>query len=436
MPVLLSRRLLLLCIAACLLVVMAVPPVHGTVQGTGYGAEYEAEEEAQISVSIDGLPVSFDVPPVNRDGRVLVPFRAVAEALNVNVSWDGETNTVNAGNEKVAVRLTIDSTTAYRNGEPLTLEVPPEILDGRTLIPLRFFGEAFGCRVHWEGATSSVEITSPPREMTVVGFYALGGGETRSWPDVFGKPYPERARGSTDVLSELALGWYGLDDEGNLLTGTWVGWQRPDRWEDVLDAAVEYNLQADMTVYLTDRHRELSDLLGSEAASTRAVEAIVEEASLYDGVNLNLEEYGLYAEGPEMIELREALNEFVGLLGERLQDSGKPLTLTIHPPNSVYRGYDYEELGRLADRIIIMAYDYGPRPEPVDKVVEAVEMAVDAVAPQKLVLGISTVYENPDSFRTKIGIARRYNLEGVALWRLGMVFEDMWNVLRDAVVER
>lgn len=110
--------------------------------------------------------------------------------------------------------------------------------------------------------------------------------------------------------------------------------------------------------------------------------------------------------------------------------------LTLHAPNSVYKGYDYRALGELADKIIIMAYDYGPKPEPVNQVIRAVEMAAAAVPPEKLVLGISAPNETSESMQTKVGIAKRYDLNGIALWRLGLITGEMWDMLRSEVPAR
>ena len=109
------------------------------------------------------------------------------------------------------------------------------------------------------------------------------------------------------------------------------------------------------------------------------------------------------------------------------------MTLTIHPPNSVYRGYDYGVLGKIADRIIIMAYDYGPKPEPLNLVAQAAEMAGEVVPPHKLILGICAPYETEKSIAEKAGTARRFNLQGVALWRLGLVTQEMWQSLRENI---
>ena len=120
-------------------------------------------------------------------------------------------------------------------------------------------------------------------------------------------------------------------------------------------------------------------------------------------------------------------------MSEQLEKNGRSLTLTLHAPNSAYKGYDYPALGGLADRIIIMAYDYGSKPEPLDLVVQAVETAMKAVPPEKLVLGVSTPSETADSILSKIGVAKRYNLQGIAIWRLGLVSNEMWNALRSTI---
>ena len=106
--------------------------------------------EKPVPVAVDGLPIALDVPPVLRSGRTLVPFRAIAEALNVKVSWDGGTKTVSATDGKTSIRLQIGNKTAYRNGNPIPLDVPPQVVNGRTMLPLRFFGEAFACKVAWK----------------------------------------------------------------------------------------------------------------------------------------------------------------------------------------------------------------------------------------------------------------------------------------------
>ncbi|MDI6601077.1 MAG: stalk domain-containing protein [Thermoanaerobacteraceae bacterium] len=393
-----------------------------------------AQGQQEISVLIDGLPVAFDVYPVIQNGRTLVPFKPIAEALNVKVTWDGAAQTVNATDDKTSIRLQIGSKTAYRNETPITLDVPPQILNGRTLIPLRFFSEAFNCKVVWDNSIGQVLITSPPKQMAVIGFYALGDSKTSSWTNLFGKPYPEHSAGNTDVVGELALGWYSLDKDGNLLTKSRTGWQRPEDWEKVLETAKGYNLKTEMVVHVADGDGTVSSLLADETAMNKAVSSIADESKAYQGVNLDFEGLGYKDNGEQLKMVQDSFTRFVGLLSEKLKASGLDLTLTLHAPNSVYKGYDYKTLGEAADRIIIMAYDYGTKPEPVNLVRQAVEMAASAVPPEKLILGISAPSETPESIQTKVGIAKRYGLDGIAIWRLGLVPGEMWDALRTTVI--
>lgn len=77
-----------------------------------------------------------------------------------------------------------------------------------------------------------------------------------------------------------------------------------------------------------------------------------------------------------------------------------------------------------------MAYDYGTQPEPNRLVMQAVELSLKYVSREKLILGISIPSENEESLHAKIGIAKRYRLGGIALWRLGLLTDEMWVTLR------
>ncbi|MBZ4688160.1 MAG: copper amine oxidase domain protein [Clostridiales bacterium] len=247
-----------------------------------------AQENSQgITVLLDGLPVTFDVQPVIINGSTLVPFRSIAEALNVHVTWDASTQTVGAYAGENSIRLQIGNKIVLHNEKPLQLEVSPVILNGRTLIPLRFFSESFGCQVKWIAATHSVEIISPPTKMKVLGFYALGDPKkgTSSWSDLFENDFPETGKGNTDVVSEIALGWYTLDEKGNLLTNSNSGWKKPAGWEKVLEAAESFDLKTQMVVYMTNS--PVYNFLSNEKGMKNAVNNIIEEAKQYGGVNLD-----------------------------------------------------------------------------------------------------------------------------------------------------
>ncbi len=113
-----------------------------------------------IRVIVDGSPVFFDQPPVSIGGRVLVPVRGVFERMGATVQWNPMTNTVLAVRGTTQIQLMIGSRQAYVNGVLVTLDVPAMVINGRTLVPLRFISESLGATVDWDEASRTVLITS------------------------------------------------------------------------------------------------------------------------------------------------------------------------------------------------------------------------------------------------------------------------------------
>jgi len=112
-----------------------------------------------IKVILDGETLKFDVNPYIKDSRTLVPFRGIFEAFGMEVQWDAPTRTVLANNKTSEICLTIDNTSAYVNGTKKILDVPPEITNSRTFVPLRFISESLGADVQWDGKNRTVTIT-------------------------------------------------------------------------------------------------------------------------------------------------------------------------------------------------------------------------------------------------------------------------------------
>ncbi len=121
-----------------------------------------------IKVYIDNKIVSFDVQPQLIGGRTMVPLRAIFEGLGATVEWDNNTQTVTAYNEVKIVKATIGSNTMTVNGANRTMDVAPMLVGGRTLVPVRFVAEAFDCDVEWDGNTKTVSITTKPIDYSKV----------------------------------------------------------------------------------------------------------------------------------------------------------------------------------------------------------------------------------------------------------------------------
>ncbi|MEJ8547237.1 copper amine oxidase N-terminal domain-containing protein [Brevibacillus borstelensis] len=114
-----------------------------------------------IVIFIDGQLQTFQKPPVEIDGRTLVPLRAIFEALGAKVDWDEATQTVTATKDNNTIQLTIGSKVAYKNGKKINLDVPAQLYNGdTTMVPIRFVSEALGAKVGWDAYSNSVVISN------------------------------------------------------------------------------------------------------------------------------------------------------------------------------------------------------------------------------------------------------------------------------------
>jgi Copper amine oxidase N-terminal domain len=113
-----------------------------------------------VHVFVDGQPVAFDVPPQIDNGRVLVPLRGVFERLGATVDWNEQTQTVFARRGPTSVQLQIGSPQALVNGQPVPIDVPAMVVADRTMVPLRFVSQTLGSTVDWNAGSSTVMIAS------------------------------------------------------------------------------------------------------------------------------------------------------------------------------------------------------------------------------------------------------------------------------------
>jgi hypothetical protein len=122
------------------------------------GALFAPAAAANVTVQVNGQTMSFDQPPVMRNSRVFVPMRAIFERLGATVVYSN--GNINAQGRGRSVHLVIGSPNASVNGNPLTMDVAPFTVGGRTEVPLRFVAQALGAGVQWDPNTSTVSITA------------------------------------------------------------------------------------------------------------------------------------------------------------------------------------------------------------------------------------------------------------------------------------
>lgn len=114
----------------------------------------------RVKVTVNGSEMSFDQPPIIVDGRTLVPLRAIFEAFGAQVDWNGDTRTVMAVKDNTTIKLKIGEKAIEVNGEHKKLDAAPQVVNDRTLVPVRAVSEALGCMVDWNGDTRTVIIKS------------------------------------------------------------------------------------------------------------------------------------------------------------------------------------------------------------------------------------------------------------------------------------
>ena len=114
-------------------------------------------------MTVNGVEKEIDpgreTAPVIINNRTLLPIRAVVEEMGGEVSWNEETKEVTLTYGTDEIKLTIDSTTAYLNGTAQALDAAPQVINDRTMLPIRFVAESFHFTVEWNGEDQVITIT-------------------------------------------------------------------------------------------------------------------------------------------------------------------------------------------------------------------------------------------------------------------------------------
>ena len=419
------KNYLLSSIAASLFLVGA-----GSVDGslTRVSAASSPNQAAAPAISLDGYNLPFSTPPAVKSGTTMVPFRAVAEALHITVSWNTRARTVTATKTTSGVIRKVvlkqGSKQASVDGKAVTLAVAPYSENGSVLVPLSFFSSQFGAAVSWNGAANTVSIQSPAEKMYTTVFYALNSFAKRSYMPLF---------------DGVSFGWARIGGDGRLtLEGQDYYWPEAAGEitpESIAQGAAASGQDAQLLIVGTDGQGELTKLLEDASLTASAVSDIVSLATVkhFTGITLDFEGLGLTGDAATV---QQSLNSFVKALSTSARQAGLKVSLALHPLNGSYKGYDYKTLGSYADEIIIMAYDFKSEsgPEPLSSIDLAIKLAIKQVDKSKLVLGISLGSETSQSIRGPVGLAKRYGLKGVALWRLTLVSDDTINALKKSII--
>lgn len=121
-------------------------------------------EYVGVKVRLNGSLLTFEdqypiLETVDEKTYTLVPIRAVSEALNAEVTWDGDNKSVHIAKDGNEMMLFLGSQTAWMNGKEIPLDMSARLKNNRTMVPLRFIMEAFNVNVEWNQDTRTVELS-------------------------------------------------------------------------------------------------------------------------------------------------------------------------------------------------------------------------------------------------------------------------------------
>lgn len=113
-----------------------------------------------VNLRVNGSYINTPAAPVIENNSVLVPVRAVANALGCeSVQWDGSSKKVTLAKSSKKIVIQIGSKTAQVNGANKSLLTAAKLYKDRTFVPVRFVAENFGAAVSWTQSTYTVDIT-------------------------------------------------------------------------------------------------------------------------------------------------------------------------------------------------------------------------------------------------------------------------------------
>lgn len=129
---------------------------------TNSNFQYQTIKDSDaINVVLNGQQLSFGQAPVILNDRVLVPMRVIFEALGAEVDWlpaKGYRVVAYKGNKEVT--LAINSTNMVVNKNTIALDAPAILYNDYTLVPVRAVSEALDANVSWDGNTKTVNISA------------------------------------------------------------------------------------------------------------------------------------------------------------------------------------------------------------------------------------------------------------------------------------
>ncbi|PZD94285.1 hypothetical protein DNH61_17895 [Paenibacillus sambharensis] len=135
-----------------LIVSLMLPLIKTTVQ---------AADSRTITLYLEGEQLAADVPPfiIPKVNVTMVPLRIISEGLGASVAWVQAARTVTITRGDTVIRMTGGQEQAYVNDIPVSLDASVRMIQGRTMVPIRFVSEQLGLKVTWNQAERTISLS-------------------------------------------------------------------------------------------------------------------------------------------------------------------------------------------------------------------------------------------------------------------------------------
>lgn len=115
-------------------------------------------DQKPLKVFVDTKQISFQIEPQIINGTTLVQFRPLFEAMGMEVKWDEANRLVTGSKSGLTLSLHIGDLEATVNGKKVELSQSAQIMNGSTMVPLRFIGESSDAIVHWDPVNREITV--------------------------------------------------------------------------------------------------------------------------------------------------------------------------------------------------------------------------------------------------------------------------------------
>ncbi|MGI6285210.1 copper amine oxidase N-terminal domain-containing protein [Neomoorella humiferrea] len=115
----------------------------------------------KTSYLLNGVTFDMDVAPYIKDGRTYIPLRYVAKAMGItdeNIIWDPKMKKVMIVKENQVVQLIIGSNELTINGKVVVMDVAPEVIAGRVMLPIRWLAHSLGVSIEWDSVSKTITV--------------------------------------------------------------------------------------------------------------------------------------------------------------------------------------------------------------------------------------------------------------------------------------